>query len=418
MDFDTIQIAAGTYNEKIDMQPPNNKWLTIQGAGAEKTIVDGSGVEPATGAVIQFQQNPVNGPSVTLSDMTVRGGYRGINTGRFTRVTIKNMVIRDNGPGSGAGVFANSNQVYIINTVIRDNVAADDFFGCDGSGGAGGGIAALCGGAFYTIIDSAIVNNTARAGGGAVFVNGFQTILNSTFSGNQATDPNGLGGAIMSFADRTYISNSTFANNSVRPGGGAVAFFSAYNEIRASLLQDNPGDNCLVPSGVTLTSEGYNVIDDASCGAPAPSDLVNTNALIGPLQDNGGPTPTHRLLPGPGVDHVAASVCPAPATDQRGLARAQGTACDAGAYEATVNDLLSDLLAIVEQVEINTFRNLVRTAQRALAEGKPEHACDALGLVDWHIERLVSARKPRLTPEEAAALTSANAAVRRALGCS
>lgn len=420
MDFDTIQIAAGTYAEKISMHPPNNKWLTIQGAGAEKTIVDGTGVGAPAAAVISFQVNPVNGPSVTISDLTVRGGYRGIDTGRFTRVTLANLVIRDNGPGSGAGVFANSNFVTIINSVIRDNVANDAFFGCDGSGGAGGGIAALCGGAFYTIINSAIVNNTARFGGGAVFVNGFQTILNSTFSGNQATDPTALGGAIMSFADRTYISNSTIANNTVRPGGGALALFSAYNELKATLLQGNTGDNCFA-SGQPLTSVGYSVLDDGTCAVAGPGDLEHTAAVLGPLQDNGGPTPTHALQPGPGVNHLPASICPAPATDQRGVERAQGPACDAGAYEAKVSEQLSALRDLVDEIDHRHrgLEALVFVAQIAVKKGHTGHACRALGELQEQVDRLARKHgRERLTPEEVSALTSAITSVRGSLGCS
>src|SRR5882672_2101296 len=55
--LDTIQIAAGTYHEKVSMLPPNNKWLLIQGAGAEKTIVDGTGVPGPFDAVFTFQFN-------------------------------------------------------------------------------------------------------------------------------------------------------------------------------------------------------------------------------------------------------------------------------------------------------------------------------------------------------------------------
>ena len=55
--------------------------------------------------------------------------------------------------------------------------------------------------------------------------------------------------------------------------------------------------------------------------------------LLGPLQDNGGPTFTHALLPGsPAIDHIPAENCEV-TTDQRGVARPQGAACDIGAYE-------------------------------------------------------------------------------------
>ena len=80
-------------------------------------------------------------------------------------------------------------------------------------------------------------------------------------------------------------------------------------------------------------SLGYNLTDDDSCGFTEPSDLVVNHVRLSPLQDNAGPTETHDLLPGsPAID--AGSVdCPPPATDQRGVARPQGAACDIGAVE-------------------------------------------------------------------------------------
>jgi hypothetical protein len=59
------------------------------------------------------------------------------------------------------------------------------------------------------------------------------------------------------------------------------------------------------------------------------SNLVN--ALLGPLQDNGGPTPTHGLISGsPAID---AGNCAVLVTDQRGVWRPQGGACDIGVVE-------------------------------------------------------------------------------------
>jgi hypothetical protein len=57
---------------------------------------------------------------------------------------------------------------------------------------------------------------------------------------------------------------------------------------------------------------------------------------LAPLADNGGPTQTMRLQPGSAaIDQVPASGAGCPATDQRGVARPSGTACDIGAYEST-----------------------------------------------------------------------------------
>jgi hypothetical protein len=66
--------------------------------------------------------------------------------------------------------------------------------------------------------------------------------------------------------------------------------------------------------------------------------LVVADAMLGPLQDNGGPTETHDLLPGsPAIDAGDSAGCPA--ADQRGEARPfdgdyDGVSdCDIGAVE-------------------------------------------------------------------------------------
>ena len=61
--------------------------------------------------------------------------------------------------------------------------------------------------------------------------------------------------------------------------------------------------------------------------------IFGADPLLGPLADNGGPTQTHALLAGsPAIDHSDNLTCPP--TDQRGVSRPQGPACDTGAYEA------------------------------------------------------------------------------------
>ncbi len=74
-----------------------------------------------------------------------------------------------------------------------------------------------------------------------------------------------------------------------------------------------------------------------------PSDPNDPNCTAGvaigdplllPLADNGGLTPTRALPPSSPAGERVTSGCPPPAADQRGVARPQGAACDAGAYEA------------------------------------------------------------------------------------
>ncbi|MEA2478566.1 MAG: hypothetical protein QOJ07_488, partial [Thermoleophilaceae bacterium] len=61
---------------------------------------------------------------------------------------------------------------------------------------------------------------------------------------------------------------------------------------------------------------------------------LTADAGLAALQDNGGPTETQALKPGsPAIDLVPAAGASCAPTDQRGVPRPQGTACDAGAYE-------------------------------------------------------------------------------------
>jgi hypothetical protein len=84
---------------------------------------------------------------------------------------------------------------------------------------------------------------------------------------------------------------------------------------------------------------GHNLEDGDTCNLDQPTDLVNTDPLLQPLGDNGGPTETHALAEGsPAVDQGS---CAGLATDQRGYPRPvdiPGVAdaddgCDIGAYE-------------------------------------------------------------------------------------
>jgi hypothetical protein len=84
-----------------------------------------------------------------------------------------------------------------------------------------------------------------------------------------------------------------------------------------------------------VTSNGHNIESPGdTCGFDQPSDQVNVTAealKLGPLQDNGGPTETHALLPGSvAIDVIPEADCEVD-TDQRGEPR--DSMCDVGAFE-------------------------------------------------------------------------------------
>src|SRR5207244_2850100 len=87
----------------------------------------------------------------------------------------------------------------------------------------------------------------------------------------------------------------------------------------------------------TVISHGYNLSSDNGGGfLTATGDQINTDPLLGPLANNGGPTFTHALLPGsPAIDAGDPTFTPPPLFDQRGpcFARVVNGRIDIGAFE-------------------------------------------------------------------------------------
>ena len=118
------------------------------------------------------------------------------------------------------------------------------------------------------------------------------TIVNSTISGNTVGNPDyGDGGGIASGSGVVppglTITNSTVSGNSAATCGGVCG---GTVEIQNTILNANASGNI----GGTVTSRGYNVCsDDADGLLNGPGDQINTNPLLGPLRNHGGPTLTH-----------------------------------------------------------------------------------------------------------------------------
>ena len=123
------------------------------------------------------------------------------------------------------------------------------------------------------------------------------------------------------------ITNSTFTDNSADYG---VVDNSGTLTITTSILTNSPtGGNC---NGLISDGYLYSIQDDETCGFGT-SSWSNTNPMLAPLGDNGGPTWTHALLDGsPAINAVSTDFCTLE-TDQRGITRPQGGVCDTGAFE-------------------------------------------------------------------------------------
>lgn len=318
---DSIAVAPGTYAERLNVPID----ATITGAGADKTIVDGGN----RGTVVS------TGAGVTLANLTVQHGKTidcgaGIvNSGSLTayRVTItaNTAANSDVGSGQGGGV-CNFGTLRLIESTVSANTAEE-----------AGGIFSVGNG--LLIEASTISGNSTISFGGGLETYNSTAIVNSTFSGNSAI----YGGGISNIA-ALYIYNSTIAGNSAQRGGGIEDNFGPggstylWNTILAGNSGSYSSPDC---DGETFISEDHNLIGDTSgCSITiARHDVTGVPALLGPLENNGGPTLTEAPLTGsPAVDGGNPAGCTGPGGrplthDQRGAPRPAGPACDIGAVE-------------------------------------------------------------------------------------
>jgi hypothetical protein len=108
--------------------------------------------------------------------------------------------------------------------------------------------------------------------------------------------------------------------------------------IKNTIFKVSSGGHSIVSDGFnTIMSQGYNVSSDDGAGyLNGPGDQINTDPLLGPLQDNGGPTFTHELLPGsPAINAGDPNFVGPPDYDQRGpdYVRVTGGRIDVGSFE-------------------------------------------------------------------------------------
>lgn len=260
-----------------------------------------------------------NGPVGSPGSMTIADSMISDNSGPGVSnvagfLTVLNSTLSGNSAGQaldGGGImsgplFKTVAGVTLINSTISGNSAS----------GFGGGIA----GGYWgvTIVNSAISGNSAGDSAGGVGGT-FLEIMNSTISGNSAGK---IGGGITT-SGAAQLTNSTISGNSAGSAGGIYYVQGPYqttSEISNTIFNAGALGENIVNNGATVISHGYNLSTDDGGGVlNGPGDQINTDPLLGPLQDNGGPTLTHALLPGsPAIDAGDPNFSPPPFNDQRG----------------------------------------------------------------------------------------------------
>jgi hypothetical protein len=300
--------------------------------GGDGGIAQGGGVFNGGGGTLVVEDSQIIDNRATAvgapnkAGGSVGGG--GVDTGGTQTIERSifggNLADASGGAGATGGIsdgggleVAAAGATSLVSTTFDDNLA-------DASAGSGGSIGGIAegGGAFMitnapemsatnvTFMDNVVestAGGSAEAGGLSFGSNNpVITLTNATLSGNTASGPDAEGGDAALGGSNTVVENTI-----VSAGRGASGF-----------------ENC----AGTPRSLGHNLDSLDQCNFHSSGDQVDTDPLLGPLSDNGGPVPTMALKPGsPAIDAGANSGCPA--TDARGVTRPAGIACDIGAFE-------------------------------------------------------------------------------------
>jgi len=353
--------------------------LSVEGQAVGATTINGEGVD----RVFEVQA----GASLTLSQLSVIDGRAPSGTASTGFVP--------GGAGGSGGAIQSAGSLTLDNVSLNANAAGMGGTGADGSapgqapgpGGNGGAIEST--GPSLIITNSTIANNSAGAGGtaggssspvggaggsggGIDATGGTIVITASTINGNYAGNGgfggfvggvagNGGGVSLTSPAPATF-QNDTIAENaaghsgiplppagSTSDGGALLQDGGSASMTQVTIAGNSESDqfNCCTDiasgGGLTVadsaldgscrgvTDGGHNVaVSGSGCpGLAAAFDL-------GQLQNNGGPTET--MLPGAGsalINEVPSRGAGCLSSDQRGVSRPQGKACDAGSVEFT-----------------------------------------------------------------------------------
>ena len=332
---------SGIVSNSAGGQPP----FFSAGGGINST---GGGTLTVTNSVVSNNGSGYGGGirfnggtlTVTTSVISGNGGDGGGGISAAGTVTVSNSTINSNEGGCAGGGIAGNGTLTVLNSTISSNTASGGK--CVQQAPVGGGIAWSDG--TLTVMNSTISGNTSNNAGGGIYnsFNGLVTVTNSTISGNSGFESGG--GFLNDGTDgnaAVTISNSTFSGNSAPTGGSILNVNGGTAQIGNTLLNAGASGGTIFNSGGTVTSLGYNLASDNGGGVlTGPGDQINSDPMLGPLQDNAGLTFTHALLPGsPAINAGNPSFTPPPLYDQRGspFHRIVNDRIDIGSFEVQVS---------------------------------------------------------------------------------
>jgi CSLREA domain-containing protein len=288
--------------------------------------------------------------SLTMTDSTVQGNTAGAGGagggGDANPLEASGPGGSGGSGGSGGGIYSQGRLLVTASTIYENGAGVGGVGGqagagigprgADGSGGqgaSGGGIFSASGS--LRVTNSTLFNNLAGAGAAGGGVTG-------------AGGDGGSGGAIAVAAGPSVVRNATVADNRVgaggapgstaaRPGasglgGGLFAQSSTTADdmsLQNTIVASGLGSGCAGSTRSAIANDGHDLsYGDKTCPGP------RGNPKLGPLKDNGGSTKTMAIGAGSAaIDRIPRKTGDCPSTDQRGVRRPQGRACDIGAFE-------------------------------------------------------------------------------------
>jgi len=355
---DTIDVASGTYTASSGTEVVSITQSVLLSGGWNGGFTTQAGLATVDGQGVR-RGLTVSPTTTALAERFVfQNGYDSSRGGGIYSegvLTLTHSQVNGSSAYSGGGIYNEGGELTLIDSQLAGNHATID----------GGGLATAFGAA--TIISSTISGNYAGnpccsgGGGGGIHLYADNvSLLASSVSGNVIPDGVKGAGILMGGNAVLTVTNSTISNNSGGDGSGLYSYFntlSFYNATIAgnsaagltmqgghanlsnTIMSGNGLADCYNDPGYggSVTSLGYNLIENATGCSLTGTDITGASAVLGALQANGGPAPTQAILPGsPAINAGNPSGCMGPdgllATDERGTPR--NGRCDIGAFEA------------------------------------------------------------------------------------
>jgi len=301
----------------------------ISGSGGALTSSHGGGVhfrESAGDGITD--PHDLQFAAVEISGNTANGRGGGIEVATAGRIEVTGLQLLDNTAATIGGGAVVETEGSFVDSLIVGNDAME-----------GAGLYVDDGGpnTEFALYQSTVAGNAATGRGGGIFVDRPDALdlVNTTVTDNSAARGGGLHLGIdpMDNGGVVTLDHATIAGNSAPLGANVAIDVGDLHFGRSVIaLPSGGGVNC-DSSDTNLFPIGRSFLSDASCTAAATDSVSAVDPLLGPLGDNGGPTPTRLPSPfSPLGGLVPVAECSA-AADQRNVARPQGANCEPGAVE-------------------------------------------------------------------------------------